>query len=329
MKTIKVGTIGYGGAFNMGRQHLKELLSHPGFVASAVCDLDPERLKVAQTDFPGIATFTDVGQMLDRSDVELLVIILPHNTHGPVGLQCLQAGRHVIIEKPFALTVDECDAMIAEAAQRQLLLSTYHNRHWDSNIRTIVKHLPKIGRPFRWESCHGWHGKPNAWWRSDKKISGGIIYDWGAHFMEWMLQCMPYEMTEIAGFAVNGHWGFSNEDELDAMVRFGPNASARHLATSLAMFGRDPIRIQAEEGAIVWNWREVEVIQYSPTGEKVSTFVKNEPAANEEYYKNIHAHLFQGEPLVITPQWSRRVIQILEGATRSGESAQIVIPRYS
>src|SRR5688500_2553514 len=101
MKEIKVGTIGYGGAFNMGREHLQGLLRNEGFVARAVCDLDPARLAVAEEEFPGIQTYTDVDEMLAKSDVELLVIILPHNTHHSISLKCLKAGRHVIVEKPF------------------------------------------------------------------------------------------------------------------------------------------------------------------------------------------------------------------------------------
>ena len=128
--------------------------------------------------------------MLRKSDVELLVVILPHNVHAEVAVKCLKAGRHVVVEKPFAITVKECDAMIAAAKKSKVLLSTYHNRHWDSNILTIMKHLPKIGRPFRWESHAGGYGEPGEWWRSYKKFSGGIIYDWGAHFTEWMLQVM-------------------------------------------------------------------------------------------------------------------------------------------
>src|SRR5688572_18806086 len=107
----------------MGRHHINELQLNQGFVAAAVCDLDPERVKVAEKDFPGIQTYTDVDTMLRKSDVELLVIILPHNLHAKVALQCLAAGRHVVVEKPFALTVDECDAMINMAKKKKVVVS--------------------------------------------------------------------------------------------------------------------------------------------------------------------------------------------------------------
>ncbi|MDX2111459.1 MAG: Gfo/Idh/MocA family oxidoreductase [Verrucomicrobiota bacterium] len=328
MKTIKVGTIGYGGAFNMGRQHLNELVRNPGFVATAVCDIDPARVKIAETDFPGIQTYTDLDTMLEKSDVELLVIILPHNVHGEVALKCLKAGRHVVVEKPFAITVDECDAMIAEAKARNLLCSCYHNRHWDSNILTITKHLAKIGRPFRWESYQGGYGKPGDWWRSKKEISGGLIYDWGAHFMEWMLQVMPYEMTEIAGYSANDVWPVTNEDELEAVVRFGANAVVSHQVTQVALEGKPALRIVGTKGTITWDWRNVNLTTVNDIGETVRTTLVNEPGAQLKYYENIHAHLFNGDPLIITPEHARRVIQILDYATRSAEKSETLKAKY-
>lgn len=330
MKTIKVGTIGYGGAFNMGRQHLNELIRNEGFVATAVCDLDPKRVEVAKQDFPGIQTYTDIDEMLAKSDVELLVIILPHNVHASVALKCVQAGRHVVVEKPFCVTVDECDELIAAAREKGVIASTYHNRHWDSNILTIMKHLPKIGRPFRWESYQGHYGKPNDWWRSFKDISGGAIYDWGAHFMEWMLQVMPYEMTEISGYAANDVWpGYSNEDEIETVVRFGTQAVASHQFTSVAMEGKVPLRILGTKGTIVWDWQNVKLSTINDNGEAVTTVLRKEPAAGHKYYENIHAHLFHGEPLIITSEHARRVIQVLEYGTRSAEQGTAIKAKYA
>ncbi|MCY3019998.1 MAG: Gfo/Idh/MocA family oxidoreductase [Planctomycetota bacterium] len=327
---MKVGTIGYGGAFNMGRHHLKEMLLNPGFVAAAVCDLDAERLKVAKEDFPGIQTYTDVDTMLRRSDVELLVIILPHNVHAQVAVKCLKAGRHVVVEKPFAITVKECDDMIAAARATKRLLSTYHNRHWDSNILTIVANLHKIGRPFRWESHAGHYGEPGKWWRSYKEISGGIIYDWGAHFTEWMLQVMRYDMREISGYQVAGEvWKkFTNEDEVEAVVRFKGHAVASHTASSICMAGKDMIRITGTRGAIVATHSNVDIHTMDKAGNKLRSSVKMIPGRSPDYYKNVHDHLFTGEKLVITAEWARRVIQVLDYAGISARKGTVVKAKY-
>ncbi|MBC8041640.1 MAG: Gfo/Idh/MocA family oxidoreductase, partial [Opitutaceae bacterium] len=123
---IKVGVIGYGGAFNMGRQHLQQMQA-AGMTPVAVCEVDASRLAVATTDFPGIETYPTIAAMLKNSAVNLIVIITPHNTHASLALQCLRAGRHVVCEKPLAITTKEVDAMIAAAKKAGVMLSTYHN----------------------------------------------------------------------------------------------------------------------------------------------------------------------------------------------------------
>lgn len=328
-KTIKVGTIGYGGAYNMGREHLNGLLAHKGFVATAVCDIDPKRVAIASQDYPGIQTYTDVDEMLAQSDVELLVIILPHNVHAEVALKCLRAGRHVVVEKPFALTVKECDAMIAAARKHKRLLTTYHNRHWDSNILTIRKHLKKIGRPFRWESFQGGYSQPGNWWRSNKAVSGGVIFDWGAHFVEWMLQVLPHEMLEISGYKVDEVWKTTNEDEVEAVVRFTNNAVGMHTASDVAAAGKDMIRITGTRGAIVATHTSVDVIEINSAGEKVRTTVAMEPRRWDLYYKNVRDHLIHGKDLIITPEKARRVIQVLDFASRSATENKALKARYA
>ncbi|MFZ2655804.1 MAG: Gfo/Idh/MocA family oxidoreductase, partial [Victivallales bacterium] len=197
---IKVGVIGYGGAFNMGKSHLNEM-KKAGMTPTAVAEIDKERLKVAETDFPGIETYTSVAEMLKKSDVNLLAIITPHNTHAKLAIQCLKAGRHIVCEKPLAITTAECDAMIAEAKKNNLVASTYHNRHWDGCILDAVKKVRSgaIGEVVRVEAHMGGWGQPGDWWRTSRTISGGILYDWGVHLLEYSFQILEGEkMKEVS-----------------------------------------------------------------------------------------------------------------------------------
>ena len=328
-KEVKVGVVGYGPAFNMGRHHLEGMAEHKGLVPWAVCDLDETRLAAARKEFPGIETHADLGEMLRKSDVELLAIILPHHLHAKAAIQCLNAGRHVVVEKPFAVTVAECDGMIAAAKKSKVMLSTYHNRHWDANIVTTMKHLGKIGRPFRWESCHGGYSKPREWWRSYKEYSGGIIFDWGAHFTEWMLQVMAYEMVEISGFQVHEVWtDFSNEDEVQAVVRFKGDAVAEHTSSTITAAGKPMIRIVGTQGAIVADHGAVTVHTVARDGSRVATAVPMEPRAGWKYYRNVRDHLLKGKELIITPELARRVIQVMDYACRSAKAGKALKATY-
>ncbi len=325
-KDIKVGVIGYGGAFNMGRRHLADM-KKAGMSPVAVTEVDPERLKVAEEDFPGIDTYGSVTEMLKKSDVNLVVLITPHNTHAKLALQCLRAERSVISEKPLAITTKDCDVMIAEAKKRGLLLTTYHNRHWDGCVLEALKQIKRqkaIGEVYRVEAHIGGYGQPKDWWRSSKSISGGIMYDWGVHLLEYALQIIDDDMTEVTGYAKTGFWASktawkkdTNEDVASAVVRF---KSGKWLTLTVSSLESNPkagqLEISGTKGSYVFDGATFELIQHDGD-RKVTTKGKNTESLWSKFYKNVADHLVKGTKLVITPEWARRPIHILDLAGQS------------
>lgn len=329
MKSYKVGTIGYGGSYNMGKHHLTMMMNAGKFVPVAVCDSDPSRLKIAREEIPGIETYASVKELLKKSSVELLVVILPHHLHAGITLECLKAGRHVVVEKPFALTVKDCDRMINEADKRNLMVTAYHNRHWDSIAIALRKHLKKIGRPYRWESFSGGYARPTRIWRNEKASSGGVIYDWGAHYMENMLDSMRYRIKEISGFSINEVWPNTNEDELEVTVKFYDDAIASHTHSTVLPVGNDTIRVMGTKGALVSTDRN-DLYYYKPNkkGEIKKIEIPLEATLYDKFYKNVYAHLSRGTELIITPEWARRVVQVLEYGHRSALLGKSLSPKY-
>jgi len=334
---IKVGVVGYGGAFNMGRAHLTEMKA-AGMEPVAVAEVDNVRALVALEDFPDIQIFNDVGQMLTQSDVELVTLITPHNTHAPLGLQCLKAGRHVICEKPMAVTTAECDAMITLARKKKLLLSTYHNRHWDGWILRAVEQVKKkkvIGDVHRIDLRMGQRSKPGDWWRSSRSISGGILYDWGVHLLEYALQLIDSEITEVSGFAREGFWAPQTkwkkdtiEDEGAVVVRF-KNGAWINLCVSHLDANAKPgtVEIHGTKGNYVIEWNHYNLHHIE---DGVST-VEQGPhphSQGQKFYENIAAHLIKGEKLIITPEWARRPIHILDLAMRSAKTGRAMAAKY-
>ncbi len=132
--------------------------------------------------------------MLKKSDVNLVAIITPHNTHAALAVQCLRAGRHVVCEKPLAITTAECDRMIAEAKRAGVVLSTYHNRHWDGCILEAVDRVlghGAVGDVFRIEAHMGAYGKPGDWWRSSRaspaaSSTTGACTCWSTRCSSWV-----------------------------------------------------------------------------------------------------------------------------------------------
>jgi len=334
---IKVGVIGYGGSFNMGRHHLNEM-KRAGMVPTAVAELDSERLKVAETDFPGIETYSSVDEMLKKSQVDLLAIITPHNTHARLAIQCLKAERHVVCEKPFAITTAECDAMIAEAKKKNLLLSTYHNRHWDGCIMEAVDIIGKgkIGDVFRVECHMGYWGQPGDWWRSSKTISGGILYDWGVHLLEYALQVIKSEIVEVSGFAHKGFWAGKtkwkndcNEDEGFAVVRFKNGALLTLCISNIASKGYESwVDFTGTKGAYIMRWNDYDLITHD--GDKIiKTTGKNRNSEGWRLYQNIADVLTGKAELIITPEWARRPIHILDLANKSAISGKAMKAKYA
>jgi predicted dehydrogenase len=336
---VKVGVVGYGGAFNMGRAHLNEM-KRAGMTPVAVAEIDPARLEVAGQDFPGIETYRSLGEMLKKSDVNLITIITPHNTHAKLAVQALKAGRHVCCEKPLAITTAECDAMIAAAKKSGVVLSTYHNRHWDGPILQAVAHIRAglIGEVVRVEAHMGGYRKPGDWWRSSKSISGGVMYDWGVHLLEYSLQVLGAEakMTEVAGYAWNGFWApqtkwkkDTNEDEGFCQVRFRNGARLSLLLSAIdANPRRGFVEVTGTKGAYVLDWSHNEAL--IPDGDRmVITRYPNPPGEGWKFYQNIADHLVKGEALIITPEWSRRPIHILDLANRSAKQGCALKTRYA
>ena len=334
---IKVAVVGYGGAFNMGRTHLREMQA-AGMIPCAVVEIDPARLQIAEQDFPGIERYASIGEMLKNSRADLVTIITPHNSHAPLALECLNAGRHVICEKPMAITTQECDAMIAAAKSNDAMLSAYHNRHWDGGIMRAVDEIRNkrvIGDIYRIDAHMGGYGQPGDWWRSSRTISGGILYDWGVHLLEYSFQLIDTDLTEVSGYAKSGYWAHKTawkhdaiEDESAAILRFKDGAWLNLTMTHLDSNPRPSwMEVFGTEGAYSWTGDDYTVIKHSD-GIARSEKGRNPKGQGERYYENIAAHLTKGEKLVISAEWSRRPIHAIDMAVQSAKQGRSLPAKY-
>lgn len=315
----------------MGRTHLKEMEA-AGMSPCAVAEIDPARLAIAGEDFPGIGLFSSLDAMLDGSDVNLVTIITPHNTHASLALTCLKAGRHVVCEKPLAITTAEVDAMICAARKSGTMLSTYHNRHWDGRIRQavdLVKRKNAVGDVIRIECRMGGYAQPGNWWRTSRSISGGILYDWGVHLIEYSLQILDGTATEVTGFTHEGFWApktawkqDTNEDEGYFVARF---SSGQWLTVRITQIDSNPkpgwLEITGTKGSLVLDGSHSILYQHRKDREMI-TRIPNPADEGWRYYRNIAAHLTGREELIITPEWARRPIRILDLAAQSAKAGK-------
>ncbi len=322
-RTINCGILGYGPAFGMGKHHSTFIDATKGLKIIAMCDINPERVEAAKKDLPGLkGYFTNLEEMLNMKELDLVVDILPHNVHAKTALQCINAGKNVIVEKPFCITVEEADSMIEAARNNKVMLSVFHNRRWDSDYLAIKDVIGRglIGQVFHIECGNAGYGHPRFWWRSDKKISGGIMYDWGAHFLDWVLNLVDSKVVSVTGELKKIVWNsVTNEDYGQVYMKFENGVTADYATSSIAAVGRPKWRILGTKGAIeVTKLDEIRVVSVSSgvSHDGIVKVLDTGTATWTQYYRNIADHLLMGEELAVKPEQARRVIAVIEAGAK-------------
>lgn len=329
-KTIKPAAIGYGGAFNMGRTHL-ESCRRARMTPVAVCDVDPLRTATAKAELgEQVEAFNSVDDLLSRSEADLCVVITPHNTHAPLSLQVLNSGRHAVTEKPYTITIEEATEVIETAKRVGKMATVFHNRRWDGDflmIRQLV-FSGAIGDVFHIECAFGDFKEPRAdWWRSYKDKSGGAFFDWGAHFVDWVLQLMPHKIESVSGDFKKLKWHHvTNEDYTSAYIRFEGGRSAFIEQGDIVAIEKPRWRILGTKGGIEkrdWDWDgkgTLRLVQFGH-GQRIESSIPYGPRDWDGFYRNVADHLIVGEPLIVTPESARKVIAVLclaEASSRQG-----------
>ncbi len=133
-RAVRVAMLGYGA---IGLEHGTAITAVEGLEYALVCDRSEARLEQARQAFPAVQVCRDAHAVADDPEIDLVIISTPPNTHAPLAMQMLHAGKHVVVEKPFCLTTAEADALIALADERRRLLTVYQCRRWDPDYLAI------------------------------------------------------------------------------------------------------------------------------------------------------------------------------------------------
>ncbi|WP_374334830.1 oxidoreductase [Leeia sp.] len=179
---LRVGLIGYGYAGQTF--HAPLLGSTDGMVLNRICSSKPE---LVQRDWPGCMVDAYPMQTLQHPEVDLVVIATPNDSHAPLAAAALRAGKHVVVDKPFTLTVTEAEALLALAEQQQRVLSVFHNRRWDADFLTLQQLLADgvLGQVCHVESRFDrFRPQVRERWRERAELGGGLWYDLGPHLLD-------------------------------------------------------------------------------------------------------------------------------------------------
>ncbi len=190
---LNVGLLGFG--YASATFHAPLIAAVPGLQLTAVSSSRPHDVHAA---WPDVTVCDSPERLIARPDIDVVVVATPNNTHAPLAAQALMAGKHVVVDKPFTLTVREARDLIALAQQQQRLLSVFHNRRWDGDFMSVQAALAQgeLGRIVHFES-HFDRYRPVVpqRWRDSGEPGSGLWFDLGPHLLDQALQLFGLPQT--------------------------------------------------------------------------------------------------------------------------------------
>ena len=347
--TLSVGVIGYGPYGGMGYSHGLACAETEGLEFVAAVDTSDERRKAAELDFPDVRTYPGVSEMLDDGGIDLAIIATPPVYHAPIARELLGHGIHAVVEKPMCLTTEDANRLISMANERDLLVTVHQSRRWDQDylaLRSIVE-TGQLGIVFNIETFVGGFGHPCRAWHSEESISGGAIYDWGSHHVDWIIQLYGSMPTTIRCVGHKRVWhDVTNLDQLTLHMMWSDGREATFRQSDIAAIRRPKFYVQGTAGTLEGHYRpmvserlepgrgfmtEESHHAEAPVDLEIRHFdgsaasVKPVPHPGWGFHVNLADHLLLGEPLAVTPDSTRDVVRVLEAGHRSSVEGGRVI----
>lgn len=345
MKVINAALLSFGMSGKLF--HAPFIQAHSGFKLHAVW----ERSKnLAQEQYPHIITYRSLEEVLKDDMVNLVVVNTPNVTHYEYVMAALNAGKHVVVEKPFTVTVEEGEGLIKLAEEKGLLLSVYHNRRYDSDykiVRKIVKEN-SLGSIVEAE-FHFDRFREDLSPKQHKETAGpgtGALYDLGSHLIDQALQL--FGMPEAVFADIRMVRPFSLVDDYfdlllyysDKRVRLKCSYLVREPLPAYILHGTKgsfiKVKSDVQEEALLaghlpseasWGTEPESnrgLLHTQKEGQIIREKIPSERGNYLEYYEGIYEALSGGMPLPVSAAEGLAVIRIIRAAFKSHETQCVV-----
>ena len=329
--SIRHVVVGYGSAFSMGHHHAEWARKTEGMQLVGICEPDRARRAIA-AETEEVSTYQSMDQVAADDQVDMVAIITPHDTHAPLAIQAMAAGKHVITEKPMCVTTKEADAMIAAAQKHKVTLTVYQNRRWDADYVT-VKHLIDqgvVGEVFSIEAQVGGF-RPVGGWRREEKHGGGMLRDWGAHVIDQLVQIGGGPAERVYAQFEHRVWTdlMDVPTHVKLLITFPSGLWAEAELTNNAYAPKPRWRVLGEQGGLLKQSGRGGTVQYFTrvAGQEMTAEVKCLEPNLAELYANVAAHILEGAELIVKPENVRHTVAIFEAAYQSAEKGRAVKPK--
>jgi len=342
---IRVGLIGFG--FVSKTFHVPLLNATDGYKITAVSSSRPGDVSGV---LPDVEVVSDPKVLAAHPDIDLVVIASPNETHAPLAELAMRAGRNVVVDKPFTITVEEARHLAAVARENDVLLSVFQNRRWDGDFLTVQDAIRQdlTGRVVLFESrIDRYRPDVRDRWREVPGPGAGLLYDLGPHLIDQTLLLFGIPDSVQATLAKQRR-GAKTDDFFHLVLRYGemvatlgagslvsggsPRFSVHGERASLVKqkpdIQEDQLRTGVVPGAPDWGLDPDDAVLYEgATGE--ARAMKAGRGDQRGYYVALREALHGGAPNPVPPEQGATVMAIIEAALRSDREARRVVPELT
>ena len=338
-KTISVALLAYGLS---GRVfHGPLLFHHPGFHLKKIWVRSGRQHPEAQ--YPDLEVVDELDAVLTDKDIELVVVNTPEHTHYAYAKAALLAGKNVVVEKAFTITVQEAEELIALAEAQGRLLTVFHNSRWHGDYRTISRVVQEglLGVLVEYEAHFDRYRnyvQPDNW-KEEVKPGTGSLYNLGPHLIDQTLTLFGWPEAVWADLRIQRPGG-QVCDQFEVIL-FYPQLKATLKSAYLVREPGARYTLHGTEGSFVkygadgqeaWlkagkspldedfgteDERYWGRINTQVAGLHFSGTVETEKASYMGYYDNIYDAISNQQPLIVTPQQALQTMKIIEAAIQS------------
>ena len=342
MAPIRVGVIGFG--FVSKTFHVPLLKGTDGYRITAVSSSRPGDVSGV---LPDVEVVSDPKALATHPDIDLVVIASPNETHAPLAELAMRAGRNVVVDKPFTITVDEARHLATVAREKDVVLSVFQNRRRDSDFLTIQDaiHQDLLGKIVLFESrIDRYRPEVRDRWREVPGPGAGLLYDLGPHLIDQTLLLFGIPDSVQATLAKQRR-GAKTDDFFQLVLRYGEMVATLG-AGSLVSGGsarfsvhgdrasvvkqkpdiqEDQLRAGVLPGAADWGLDPDDAVLYEgTTGD--TRVLKTARGDQRGYYVALREALHRRAPNPVPPEQGATVMAIIEAGLRSDNEGRRVVP---
>ena len=327
--------------------HAPLLSAHPGFRMKTILQRKSESSKQL---YPSVQVVRNLDDILGDPQIDLVIVNTPNETHFDYSVKALEAGKHVVVEKPFTNTVLEAQQLIALAKKKNKILSVFQSRRWDGAFMTLRKIIASdvLGKIVEYEAHYDRfrnYVTPNTW-KEEPGPGSGILYNLGSHMLDQVLVLFgkpgwvnAHTGIQRPGGKVDDYYDLRLEYEgLNVIVKSsylvrepGPFYVVHGLNGSFVKYGIDPqeeaLKLHQAPGTPGWGtepekfWgklnTDIKGLHYEG---KIETI----PGNYIGFYQSIYETIRGGKELAVKPEQAMQVIQLIETANKSNAERRTV-----